>query len=87
MNWPEGLVAVVPPAVVTVTFTVPTPAGDVAFNCVPFTKVTDVLALVPNFTVEALVKLVPVMVTLVPPDAGPTIGLINVTVGAFRYVY
>ena len=42
---------------------------------------TTVAAVVPNFT-PAPVKLVPVMVTVVPPAAGPPAGLTAVTVGA-----
>ena len=36
----------------------------------------------PNATAVAPVKLVPVIVTLVPPAAGPDVGLMPVTVGA-----
>ena len=36
----------------------------------------------PNFTAVAPVKLVPVIVTHVPPAAGPVVGLRPVTVGA-----
>ena len=36
----------------------------------------------PNLTAVAPVKLVPVMVTDVPPEAGPDVGPIDVTVGA-----
>ena len=36
----------------------------------------------PNLTSVAPVKLVPVMVTLVPPAVGPEFGLTLVTVGA-----
>ena len=38
----------------------------------------------PKSTVDAGVKPVPVMVTLVPPDAGPEFGLTLVTVGRER---
>ena len=67
---------------VTVTFTVPLPAGDVATIWVAFTKVTDGATLPPNLTIGVLVKLDPVMVTLVPPVVIPEVGLIPVTVGA-----
>ena len=40
-----------------------------------------VLAVVPNLTLEAEERLVPVMVTLVPPATEPPVGLIAVTVG------
>ena len=45
-----------------------------------------VAAVVPNFTAVAPVKLVPVIVTLVPPAKGPELGEIPVTVGAVTYV-
>ena len=38
----------------------------------------------PNFTAVAPVRSVPVMVTVVPPAAGPLVGLSDVTVGAAR---
>ena len=49
---------------------------------VALTTVTLVAAVVPKSTVVAPVKPVPVMVTNVPPAAGPLLGLIPVTVGA-----
>ncbi len=67
---------------VTVTVTVPTaPAGDVAEMVVLFSTVTLVAALAPNVTVAPAAKLVPVMVTAVPPLVGPVLGPIPVTVG------
>ena len=44
--------------------------------------VNVVAAVVPNFTAVAPVKLVPVMVTVVPPAVGPELGLTAVTVGS-----
>jgi len=44
--------------------------------------VKPVALFAPNLTAVAPVKLVPVMVTDVPPAAGPDIGEIAVTVGA-----
>ena len=41
-----------------------------------------VAALDPKSTALAPPRLVPVMVTLVPPPVGPLVGLIEVTVGA-----
>ena len=38
-------------------------------------RVNAVAAVVPNFTAVAPVRLVPVMVTEVPPAAGPEVGL------------
>ena len=72
----------VPPAVVTVTSTGPeAPAGAVAVTSVADTAVTLVAATVPNVTPVAPVRLVPVMVTWVPPVVGPVVGLIEVTAG------
>ena len=42
---------------------------------------TTVAATVPNITVAAEVKLVPVMVTDVPPEVVPEVGDTEVTVG------
>ena len=71
-----------PPAVVTVTSTVPAPAGEVTVMEVALFTVTLVAAVAPNFTVAALVKFVPVMLTTVPPAVGPLVGAMLVTVGA-----
>ena len=46
------------------------------------TDVTSVAAVVPKSTAVAPVKLVPVIVTDVPPAVGPLVGLIAVTDGA-----
>jgi len=80
-NWSAGEVADVPPGVVTVTSTVPLPAGDVAVISVAETTVTFVAPVVPKSTVVAPIRLVPVMVTGVPPTAGPEAGVTDVTVG------
>ena len=74
-------VALVPPRVVTVTSTVPVPAGLVAWSLVEDTNTTPVPATVPNDTVAPLVKLDPGMVTTVPPPSGPNDGDSPVTVG------
>ena len=71
-----------PPGVVTVTSTVPVPAGLAAVIAVSLTTVKLVAAVVPKSTAVAPVKLVPVIVTEVPPAAGPLVGLRPVTVGA-----
>ena len=82
MNWSAADVADVPPAVVTVTSTVPVaPAGEVAVMDVAELTVNPVALVAPNFTAVAPVKLVPVMVTVVPPPEGPDVGAIEVTVG------
>jgi hypothetical protein len=49
--------------------------------------VTPVAAFVPNLTAVAPVKLVPVIVTCVPPAVEPLVGLMPVTVGAAAVVY
>ena len=84
MKWSLGaLVAEVPPAVVTFTSTTPAePAGEVQVIEVAVLEPQEVPALVPNCTPEAAVRLVPVIVTLVPPAVGPDTGETPVTVGA-----
>ena len=47
-----------------------------------FTSATLVADVPPSFTVAPARKPVPVMVTAVPPAAGPVLGVIAVTVGA-----
>src|SRR5262249_25381663 len=59
--------ALVPPAVVTVTSTVPTPAGEVVVIWVALSTVKEPAALLPNLTAVAPEKLVPVMVTAGAP--------------------
>ena len=79
-------VALMPPGVVTVTSTLP---GDSA-GATALIEVTPLIvcsvklvALVePNLTEVAPVRLVPLMVTVVPPPVGPLVGLSFVTVGA-----
>ncbi len=80
MYWSAELVALVPPDVVTVTSTVPTePAGLVAVMLVALFTVKLVAGVLPNLTTVAPVKLVPVIVTMVPPETGPFVGLTEVT--------
>jgi hypothetical protein len=68
---------------VTVTVTAPAlPAEVVAVIDVLLTTTTLVAAVPPKVTVAPAVKLVPVMVTAVPPVVGPLFGLTLVTVGA-----
>src|SRR6516225_8036564 len=78
--------ALVPPPVVTVTSTVPVPGGLVAVSLVGDTNVTPVAAFAPKLTVAVLVKLVPVMVTAVPPLGGPDEGDTPETVGTVSTV-
>jgi hypothetical protein len=49
---------------------------------VALTTTTLVAAVLPNFTVAPEAKLVPVIVTAVPPAGGPLFGLMLLTVGA-----
>ena len=84
MYWSAGLVALVPPGVVTVTSTVlpSVPGGEVAVMLVGLLKVTREAAVAPNLTPLAPLKVVPVIVTVVDPVLGPEVGLRLVTVGA-----
>ena len=76
------------PLTVTVTVTAPAlPAGVVAVIVVAFTTTTFVAEPFPNFTVAPAAKFVPVIVTAVPPDVVPLLGLTLVTVGGATYVY
>jgi hypothetical protein len=60
---------------VTVTVAAPTlPAGVVAVIVVLFTTTTPVAAALPIVTVAPVAKLVPVIVTAVPPAVGPPFG-------------
>jgi hypothetical protein len=65
---------------VTVTFTVPEPAGLVVVIDVE-DGTENVADAAPNFTDVAPVKFVPLSVTAVPPAVGPLTGLRLVTVG------
>ncbi len=67
-----------PPGVVTVTFTLPAaPAGAIAvsFWVGGDTSLTEVPAAVPNWTLAAATKFVPVTVTWLAPANGPSLGL------------
>jgi hypothetical protein len=71
----------VPPAVVTDTSTVPAPAGETAVIDVAELTVKLVAPVPPNVTADAPVKFVPLTVTVVPPAAGPSLGLTPLTLG------
>ena len=71
-----------PPAVLTVTETVPVPAGTVTVSEVELIRLTPTPAVEPKSTVGTPENPVPVTVTLLPPAAGPLFGLTAVTVGA-----
>jgi hypothetical protein len=82
VNWSFAVVALVPaPGTVTVMSTVPVPAGAVAVIVDALFTVNPVAAVAPNFTADAFVNAVPVMVTEVPPPVGPDDGVTLVTVG------
>ena len=82
MNTSVGPVAEIPPGVVTVTSDVPEPGGEVTVMEPDASPVTAPGLLAPKSTAVALSRFDPVMVTLVPPAAGPEVGLIIATVGA-----
>ncbi len=60
----------------------PVPAGAVAVIWVALLTVKPVAGVSPKFTAVAPERLAPVMITLVPPVAGPAVGEIELTVGA-----
>ena len=87
MYWSLGaLTAEVPLGVVTVTSTVPVPAGTSTVRLVAVSAPIEVPALVPKCTAVAPVKFVPLTVTEFPPAGAPLFGLIPVTVGSGLYV-
>ena len=57
------------------------PAGETAVSSVAETTVKLVAATALNTTLVAPVRLVPVMVTVVPPAGGPEVGEMEVIVG------
>ncbi len=71
-----------PPIVVTSIATDPLSPGVVAVIWVGESTVNAVAGVVPKSTAVAVSKWVPVMVTLVPPVAGPDAGVKLVMVGA-----
>ena len=72
----------VPPAVVTLTFTVPaTWALVTALTTVGLVTVKDVAVVVPKWTAVAPMNPVPVILTVVPPLVVPDVGVSEVTVG------
>ena len=85
MKRSAALVALVIPATVTVTSTTPLPAGLVALQLVVLAQLTPLAAVAPKRTVVApavVLKPVPVIVTIVPPAAGPLVGVTALTMGA-----
>jgi hypothetical protein len=83
VNLSAADVALVPPAVVTVTLSCPAaPGGDVAVIELGLSTVTFVPGADPNCTVAPPLNPVPDIVIAVPPPTGPACGLMAVTVGA-----
>ena len=80
MNWAAALVPLVPLEVVTVTSTVPLPAGEVPVIEESLLKLWTA-ALLPKLTEVTPVNPVPIIVTLAPPVVGPLVGEIEVTRG------
>ena len=76
-----GDVVDVPLGVVTVTLTVPLPAGLSTVIFVSLTTVKLVAGIVPKSTPAAAVKPLPVIVTNVPPASDRPLGLKPVTAG------
>ena len=76
-----GSVPLSPALLVTVTFSVAAACGGVvAVIVVPFTTTVLVAVDWPKLAVAPVAKLVPVIVTMVPPLTGPEMGLTAVTV-------
>src|SRR5664279_1932347 len=74
--------ALVPPGVLTVTSTVPVPAGAITDRVRGERNVTALVDVAPNATVASGVNPVPSMMMLVLPDAGPSARLRVAIVGA-----
>ena len=80
---PAFLVAVCVSGFVTTTFELPASLlGVTVVSSVELTKTTEVASVVPNLTVAPDTKLVPVMVTVVPPKVVPLVGETELIVGA-----
>jgi hypothetical protein len=77
-----ALVAEVPPGAITVTSTMPLPAGLTALIEVGERIWKLAADAVPNVTAVVPAKPVPVIVTAVPPAAGPPVGVNDVTTGS-----
>src|ERR1700733_12423736 len=87
VNWSAGLMAEAP-ALYTETSTRPAAsAGAVAVIDVFESTVNELAATLPKSTCVVPVKFVPVIVTTVPPAAGPEAGLRPVTVGGSFAVF
>jgi hypothetical protein len=84
VNWSAELVVELWPPTVTFTSTVPDPCGLFTVHDVAEVQFTPVPNVVPKAIVVPPVveNPVPLTVTVVPPAAGPEVGLTDVTVGA-----
>ncbi len=87
MNRSADEVAEVPLVVVTVISIAPLPDGAIAISSVVDTKDTAEAGVLPNWTLVADTKLVPLMVTAAPPLVGPSLGDILLIVGGGRTWY
>jgi hypothetical protein len=81
MNSSAVVAALVPSGVVTVTSTVPTGSAGVVALIEVSESTTNGADVLPKLTAVAPVKPLPLMVIVVPPVAGPEVGLTAVTVG------
>jgi len=82
VNWSAATSLLVPPWVVTVTWTVPaSPGGEVAVIWVAEFTVKAVASVLPNSTSVAPDRFVPVIITDVAPAVGPEDGERPVTAG------
>jgi hypothetical protein len=71
----------VPPGVVTKTATAPVPAGDVTVIDPALLAVIVPGLPAPKLTAVAPLRFCPVILTVVPPPAGPELGLTLVLIG------
>nr|WP_280295046.1 hypothetical protein [Nocardia abscessus] len=77
----NGTAPLVPPGPVTVTGTIPVPAGVTAVIWVSELTVNEVAGVLPKLTAVAPVKPEPVRVTVVPPPVEPWLGLMLLNAG------
>lgn len=85
LKWSCLVIALVPLGVLTVMSVVAeVPAGETAVIELAEFTVKLLAGIAPKLTAPAPVKLVPVIVTLVPPAAGPLVGLTLSTEGGGR---
>jgi hypothetical protein len=81
VNWSSVVMALVPSGVVTVTSTVPTGSAGVVALIEVSEITTNGADVPPKSTAVAPVKPLPLMITAVPPETGPEVGLTALTVG------